>query len=290
MKSTKIANEKFLRELFDILNSKKSGIDKRTGRTHVATNSRNTYRRASSPSKGQKHRCRFSVSTEIEGSRCVAAAHWLGPLLRSKRRHGIKKGARESVYFYNRRRIESSFGRFAGRSRGRKWGKRSKKKIKRRRDVKKEGGQTHMSADWRKEIMRIGRGRKKERKRERCELSVATANGMCDTRVLLLHDEAALSLVIRELFCQSVRSLSAAFADEPAGPYVRLLWLLTRDLRATSPRSSHSVREEARLPRVQTRRCNVRIYNGCKCARRFGGILTGARNHAGQVVSGNWSS
>lgn len=58
---------------------------------------------------------------------------------------------------------------------------------------------------------------------------------MCDTRVLLLHDGAALSPVIRELFCQSVRSLSAAFADEPAGPYVRLLWLLTRDLRATSP-------------------------------------------------------
>lgn len=86
--------------------------------------------------------------------------------------------------------------------------------------------------------MRIGgeRERKKEKKRERCELSVATANGMCDTRVLLLHDEAALSPVIRELFCQSVRSLSAAFADEPTNrPYVRLLWLLTRDLRAMSP-------------------------------------------------------
>lgn len=30
--------------------------------------------------------------------------------------------------------------------------------------------------------------------------------------------------------------------DEPAGPYVRLLWLLTRDLRATSPRSPPGVK------------------------------------------------
>lgn len=62
--------------------------------------------------------------------------------------------------------VVRSVGRFAGRSGGRKWGKRPKKKIKRRRDAKRGGGQTHMSADWRKEIMRIGREGKKEEERD----------------------------------------------------------------------------------------------------------------------------
>jgi len=190
------------------------------------------------------------VSTEIEGSRCVATAHWLGPLLRSKQRHGIKKGAWESVYFYNRRWIESSFGRFAGRLKGRKWVKRPKKKIKRRRDAKKGGGQTHMSADWWKEIMRIGRGRKKERKMQ--TLSVATANGMCDTRVLLLHDEASLSPVIWELFCQSV--ISFCSLCRRTGRAVRTFALATYPWSSSDVSSLASGREEARLPRAQTRR------------------------------------
>lgn len=56
-------------------------------------------------------------------------------------------------------------------------------------------------------------GQKKESEKEK---SAAMGISICDTRVLLLHDPTVLSLVIRELFCQSVRSLSAvAVADEP---------------------------------------------------------------------------
>lgn len=64
--------------------------------------------------------------------------------------------------------------------------------------------------------------------------SAATANGMCDTRVLLLHDAAALSPVTRELFCQSVRSLSSV-RPLPTNRAVRTFAL------ATYPRSSSDV-------------------------------------------------
>lgn len=98
--------------------------------------------------------------------------------------------------------------------------------------------------------------------------STATTNGMCDTRVLLLHDAAALSPVIRELFCQSVRSLSVrAFADEPTSRAVRTFAL------ATYPRSSSDVfslvlpREEAmRTNTPVQRRLRPRRLRVCGCA------------------------
>lgn len=121
-----------------------------------------------------------------------------------------------------------------------------------------------------------------------------TLGGMCDTRVLLLHDAAAHSPVIRELFCQSVREISFCDPrrrDEPTRPgrtRVRTTYVcfgyLPADLRATSPRLPPASRE-ARLPAVQTRRRGVCIYNASRnCVRLFGGIRTGARNRGGQVV------
>lgn len=82
------------------------------------------------------------------------------------------------------------------------------------------------------------------------------------TRFTITRRGRSLSPVIRELFCQSVRSLSVRPlpTNRLAGPCVRLLWLLTRDLRATSFRSSYRAKRRTNTPleqRLRPRRLRV---------------------------------
>lgn len=112
------------------------------------------------------------------------------------------------------------------------------------------------------------------------------------TRFTITRRGRLFRRLYESFFCQSVRSLSAAFADEPAGPYVRLLWLLTRDLRATSPLARLTPRVKRPVYHAHKHAAaNVRIHNGRKCATSLWRRPYGcAKPRGGQVVNGNWGS
>lgn len=127
--------------------------------------------------------------------------------------------------------------------------------------------------------MRIERGRKKERNaNSRWQRPTA-----CAIHAFYYYTTGPLFRRGYTRAFLSVCEISFCGLCRRTGRAVRTFALATypRSSSDVSSRSSHSAREEARLPRAQTRRCNVRIHNGRKCARRFGGVLTGARNRAG---------
>jgi len=166
------------------------------------------------------------VGTEIEGSFAAAAAHWLGPLLRSKRRRVAwrKKRARSPFIFTIGNGLNRSVGLQGGRGEGNK--ERSRER----------GWSVERHQRQRRTQMRMPSDGKRSREmdeRERDKFSAATA---CVIHAFYYYTTRPLSRQLYESFFVSLweRSLSAILADETnrlsraVRTYVRLLWLLTR--------------------------------------------------------------